>query len=333
MKIWFPAIRAGSGTDVFTKRLAAALEKRGIPATITWLPHHAEYAPWLVAKPKPPTGVTVMHCNSWLHERMMPAGIPMVVTIHHSVHDTALQPYKNPLQRLYHQHWIRRLEATAIDRADRVTAVSRYTATQAIEVFGCNDISTIYNWVDPQVFHPPKRQQPGDPFRLLFVGNLSRRKGADLLPAIMRHLGDRFVLHYTGSQHDFGRDVRLPSNMVALGHLEGTEALVEAYQHHDALLFPTRLEGFGLSAIEAQACGLPVISTHCSSIPEVVEDGKTALLCPLDDVAAFADAARRLQKEPTLWLRMSEAASQRAKLFSENIALTRYINIYRKLTA
>lgn len=330
--VWFPTIRADSGTDIFTERLASALEKRGIRTEITWLPHHAEYAPWLVAKPKPPAWATVVHCNSWLHQRFISRDLPLVTTIHSCVHDPAFDQYKGWAQRLYHQYWIRSLESTSIGRANRVTAVSRYTASRTAETFGHAIITPIYNWIDTQAFRPSIQQRlPGHPFRLLFVGNINKRKGADLLPAILHRLGDQFTLHYTGTEQDFSD--QLPSNMLSLGRLEGAEALVKAYQNSDALLFPTRLEGFGLSVIEAQACGLPVISTYSSSIPEVVEDNKTALLCPLDDIDAFARAASRLRNEPGLWSRMSNAATERAKQFSEDAALTSYIEIYRDLTA
>lgn len=65
-KIWFPAIRAGSGADVYTLRLSEALNKRGIRTEISWLPLRAEYAPWSVPAPEPPAWANVAHINSWL---------------------------------------------------------------------------------------------------------------------------------------------------------------------------------------------------------------------------------------------------------------------------
>jgi len=330
--VWFPAIRAGSGADVFTERLVSALQKRGIRAEITWLPHYAEFAPWLVQKPVAPSWATVVHCNSWLHHRLMPDHLPLVVTLHHCVHDPALDPYKSYAQRLYHRLWVRRLEMNSLGRARVRTAVSRYSARKGAEVFGQTDFRTIYNWIDTELFSPPTTREPGKPFRLLFVGNLIPRKGADLLPEIMRRLGDEYILHYTGEADGFASKTQLPPNMVPLGRLKGEVELIKAYRDNDVFLFPTRLEGFGLSVVEAQACGLPVVSTSCSSIPEVVEDGETGILCPMDDVDAFVGAITRLREDGQLWSDMSTAAAGRASQFSEEVALHQYIDIYRTLS-
>lgn len=329
--IWFPAIRAGSGTDVFTERLANALQKRGIRAEITWLPHYAEYAPWLVRPPRAPDWATVAHCNSWLHPRLLPDRLPLVVTLHSCVHDPALAPYKTRAQDLYHRRWIHRIERAAVLRADRVTAVSHYTAERAAAAFGRSDIQPVHNWIDTEGFQPADRSMPGWPLRLLFVGKIRRLKGADLLPEIMCRLGNRFILSYTGTPREFGDPTSLPANMVSLGRLHGTSALVEAYQASDALLFPTRLEGFGLCALEAQACGLPVIASRCTSIPEVLQHDEGALLCPVDDIEAFVRAVRRLRDEAGLWERLSQAAARRASKFSEEAAMMRYIDIYREI--
>ena len=62
--IWFPTVRTGTGTDVFTQRLVADLCKRGVRAEITWLPLHAEYAPWTVPIPQSPAWATVAHVNT-----------------------------------------------------------------------------------------------------------------------------------------------------------------------------------------------------------------------------------------------------------------------------
>jgi len=330
--VWFPTIRAGSGADVFTQLLVSALQKRGIRAEITWLPHYAEYAPWLLRKLEPPSWATVMHCNSWLHHRLIPDSLPLVVSMFHCVHDPALNPYKSFAQRLYHRWWVRRLEAVALERAQVVTTVSHYSAEKGAEVFGRTDIKAIYCWIDTNRFNLLAEKKPGSPFRLLFVGNLSTRKGADLLPKIMRRLGREYILYYTGEPGGFAPQDQLPDNMVPLGRRIGDAQLIEAYRDSDVFLFPTRLEGFGQSVVEAEACGLPVVSTSCSSIPEVVEDGKTGILCPMDDIDAFVAGVRRLREEPKLYSRMSMAAAEYAKVFSEEEALREYIEIYRALS-
>lgn len=330
--VWFPAIQAGTGADMFTVRLADALNRRGIRAEITWLPLRAEYAPWTVRVPKPPDWANIVHINSWLHTRFVPAKLPLVVTLHSCVHDPALTPYKSWLQRGYHHYWVRSLEAATLQRANAVTAVSRYTAERAAAVFGRHDITPIYNWIDTQAFSRDERQTPHSPFRLLFVGKLRRRKGADLLPEIMRRLGDGFELRYTGDARAFGVLTQLPANMVSLGRLNGTAALVAAYQECDALLFPTRLEGFGLVAAEAMACGLPVIAANNTALPEVVIDGETGFLCPTDDVDAFVHVIEMLRDDPNQWQTMRACAVRHAQAhLTEERQVAQYLELYLSL--
>lgn len=252
--------------------------------------------------------------------------------MHHCVHDPALDPYKSFAQKQYHRWWVKKLEKAALARAQSVTAVSHYSSRKGAEVFGRTDIHTIYNWIDTGLFNPLDNKEPGQPFRLLFVGNLNARKGADLLPEIMRRLGQDYILYYTGKPDGFGSRGQLPSNMVPLGRLADESELIATFRNSDAFLFPTRLEGFGLSVVEAQACGLPIVSTSCSSIPEVVEDGKTGILCPMDDIDAFVTAVRRLNQDSDLRSRMSLAAAEHAKVFSEEAAIRQYVEIYETLT-
>lgn len=329
--VWFPAVRAGTGADMFTVRLADALKRRGIQTEITWLPHRAEYAPWTVAIPKPPVWANVIHINSWLHTRFIPATLPLVATVHGCVHDSALEPYKSSIQALYHRWWVKGLEAATLRRADVVTAVSQYTTRQTMKVFGRDDIVTVYNWIDTEQFGPDVRQEFHHPFRLLFVGNLTPRKGADLLPKIMEKLGSDFELRYTGNVGEFG-SMNLPPNMIAIGRIREPDMLIKTYQTQDALLFPTRLEGFGLVALEAQSCGCPVITTDCSSLPEVVEPGKTGILCSVDDVNAFVMAAQKLRNDPTIWRRMRmDARKWAVSKFGEETAIEQYLAVYKSL--
>jgi len=328
--VWFPMIRCGTGADVFTIRLAKALNERGIRAEITWLPHRAEYAPWSVAVPKPPEWATVVHINSWLHRHFIPTGLPLVVTLHSCVHDPAYRPYKNWLRTLYHQFWVKRCEAYNIGYAKVVTAVSQYTADQAAAIFGRQDIEVLYNWIDTEVFSPDSRKHPHHPFRLLFVGKPSIRKGADLLPQIMQILGPDFELRYTGEPKDIGVS-DLPDNMISIGRLESEAAVVNAYREADALLFPSRLEGLSLAMLEAQSCGLPIIATRASSLPEVVENNETGFLCICDCPEDFSRAAQQICN-PDKWARFSSSARKRVTtVFHQSTKVDDWICVYQRL--
>jgi glycosyltransferase involved in cell wall biosynthesis len=176
--------------------------------------------------------------------------------------------------------------------------VSAYTARSIRAALGGPESEVILNGVDTDFFCPPAMPKAGEarPLRLLFVGNLVRRKGADLLPKIMARLGPGFELHYTLGLRSKDPFAGIP-NMCSLGRLTG-EQLRDAYREADILLFPTRFEGFGYAAAEAMACGTPVVASACSSLPEIVEDGVTGRLCPVDDVEAFVAAIQGLASDP-----------------------------------
>ncbi len=330
--IWFPAIRAESGIDIYTHQLVDGLNRRGVRAEIAWLPHRAEYAPWMVKIPNPPSWANIIQVNSWISGRLLANEFRLVVTVHHVVHDSVLWKYEGLDRRLYHRLWIKRLEDQLIRRADKVIAVSNYTAQRIRCVFGHQEVTVIPNSVDTNRFRPGLERSPGSPFRLLFVGNWSRRKGADLLPKIMANLGAGFELHIAGPRRNV---VHLTHDKVVKhGRIREVGDLVRLYQQCDALLFPTRLEGFGLVALEAHACGRPVIATRCSSLPEVVEDGVSGLLCQPEDVQSFADAARYLAANPELWRRMGAAARARAEThFTIDKMIDLYIKCYRQALA
>jgi len=332
--VWFPVIRCGTGTDVFTERLASALEARGVRCAITWLPHRAEYAPWTVPIPKPPAWANLVHINSWLHPRFVPSGLAVVVTVHHSVHDPALAPYNSSLQRLYHQLWVEPIEVRNLGNARAITTVSRFTAQQVERVFGHRNLVVIPNGIDvEQTFTPGAPRFPQRPFRLLYVGNWIVRKGVDLLGPILEYLGPDFELIYTADRNGAHLRYCLPSNARCIGRLDA-HTLAQAYRAADALLFPSRSEGLPLGVIEAMACGLPVIASNVSALPEVIEHGVTGWLCPVDDVKAFAKAARNLFRDQDNWAAMRLAARERAeKSFGLCRQTEAFVDVYNVVIA
>ncbi len=333
MKIWFPVIKGGSGTDVFTRRLADALKRRGIATEITWFSTYYQFAPFLLRYVSPPPGTNIIHANSWNGFAFKRPGIPLVVTAHLNVLDPIYQPYKNPAQQLFHDIAIRRFERASFRAASAITVVSESTRRSLGETAKRQAMQVIYNWIDTAAFTLGDRYRPPStrPFQLLFVGNLPRRKGADLLAPIMKELGPGFELHFTSGIRRY-KPEELTDNMRPLGRIADEGRLIEIYRQCDALLFPSRLEGFSLVPLEAMACGKPVIATNISSLPEVVLDGVTGFLCPKDDIAAFVTACRNLAYDPETLRQYGKAARRRAEeLFSEDIIIPQYISLYEKL--
>jgi glycosyltransferase involved in cell wall biosynthesis len=151
---------------------------------------------------------------------------------------------------------------------------------------------------------------------LLFVGQLTPRKGYDIvvraLPAIVRHYPQVSLLVVSGinqSQRerlmDLARQHGVEQHIHLLGYLSD-EALINLYRASDALLFPTRYEGFGLPLLEAMAAACPLIASDIPVVREIVRDGENGLLVPYNDPVALARAALLLLGQPDLRQRLLE---------------------------
>jgi glycosyltransferase involved in cell wall biosynthesis len=330
--IWFPTVKTNTGSDRFTEQLVAALNQSGFQAEITWLPHRAEYLPWLVPVPEKPDWANIVHVNTWLHPRFYPQDTPMIATLHHCVQDKSFLPYKTFAQKVYHQFWITPIEKHCLNVANLITTDSQYTAQCAKDIFGIEHAYVIYIGIDSETFHPNRLIKPvnkNEPFRMIFVGTNSIRKGFDLLPKIMQQLGDDFQLFYTSNAEQYQP---LPSNMIQLPPQKTAQDLANTYRTMDALVFPSRLEGFGLVVAEAMACGLPVVISDCSSLTELVDHGTTGFLCTKDNIDNFVQTIRDLRESPELSIEVGKRARDiTTTRFSVEEMVNQYIEVYVRL--
>lgn len=299
MKVWLPMTKAGSGIDVFTELLKRSLKAAGHQAELQKLNHYFQYFPSALRWIDPPTGTDAIITNSWNGFAFRRSKIPLIVIEHHCIFHNSYLPYRSIAQGVFHSSMVKRFELNSFRLADAVVSVSQYTADSLKEALRVDTTRVIPNGIDVDFFRPletlPERTV-SKPFRLLFVGNLSTRKGVDLLPPIMKKLGSGFELVYTGGLRS-GHEIESLENSRPLGRLT-QEQLRQQYQTADALVFPTRLEGFGYAAAEAMACGTPVVASRNSSLPEVVEHGITGILCQTNAVEEFATAISDLAREP-----------------------------------
>lgn len=335
LTIWLPTIRAGSGADVFAIRLAQGLERTGHRPVLQWFAHHYELAPWRLAGVEPPEGVDVIHSGSWQGFAFKRPGIPLVITEHQYVRHPAFVPYRGVTQMLYHrlmaQHWMDRSYA----QADAIVAVSEFCAEPMRRDLR-REITVIHNWIDLKSFVPiPKKKQAGATelrrFNVLVVGNPSRWKGTDLLPVIADRLGSTFQISYLGGLRKSLKESSLPENVVLLPRCSN-EQMPAIYQSVDAVLILARYEAFGYVALEAMACGKPVIGFDVAGVAEICKQGETALLAPLNDVSRVTDLVRYLAFRPELGEKLGAAGRRRAEaLFGEQAAVNAYLNVYSQV--
>jgi len=332
LRIWIPAIRAESGADVFVMRLAEALRNAGHEAIVQWFDKRYELIPELMRLHRKPENIDIIHANSWNSYVFLGQQVPVVTTVLHLVHDPAYAPYRSLMQALYHRWHIRWREARAIKKSSAVTAISSYVGKTVRDVFGANSVQIIDNWVDTGLYAPSERYSLPDArkFRLLMVGNHSRRKGSDLLSAFAQKLGPNFDLRCTGGLR--GRtDSSTPANISALGRLSERE-LIDEYMHCDAVVSLSRYEGFGYTALEGMACGKPFLGFHTSGLTDVVAEGLTGFLVPINDVTALVERCVQLAGNMPMLEQMGRAGRARAlNVFTERLAADSYVALYRKV--
>jgi glycosyltransferase involved in cell wall biosynthesis len=162
---------------------------------------------------------------------------------------------------------------------------------------------------------PPRRRTPRPgPLRLLFAGRYEHgQKGILDLPLIDRTLVERGVdVSWTmigaGPDETKLRDAWRSPRVNFLGRRSNAE-VIEIAARHDVFVLPTRYEGVPVALLEAMSVGLvPVVSNVESGVAEVLSNGQTALMPPVGDIGAFADAIAALDRNRTLLESISDAA-------------------------
>lgn len=333
MKIWFPAIRADSGSDVYVERLVAALQERGIDAQLQWFDRRYEYLPHLLRNIAPPAGTDLIHAiSSWSGFAFAHPPLPLVVTAFHCVYRNGYPQWKTRAQALYHDLWIGRLEMRSFAAAAAVVALTPSAAEDFQSRFILPPLSIIPGWVDTSQFKPAAAQREHyDKTRLLIVGNASKRKGMDLLPVLVEQLGSQFAVTVIGGLRG-GHGSRLQGVTYKQGL--SVEALVEEYQQTDIVVSLSRYEGFGYTVLEAMACGKPVVAFAAVGIRDLVVNGDTGLLVQVEDVPALVAQCQRLANGSSASGDMSQRARYRAlKSFGKVETVQSYLDLYRGVMA
>jgi len=329
-----PNIRANSGSDVFLERLAEGARLRGVTVTVDWFDRRFEFLPEALMFSRMPPGVDIIHANGLNAFAFRRHRVPLVVSEHHYVLDPGYRPYKTAIQHAYQLAVTGRASKRSFAVASMLVSPSRFTERVLKSVAPNAPQATIPLWVDTERFSPTAASvadsTAGRPLRLLFVGNTSFRKGADTLVPLANRLGPGFEILCTGGLRGDG-DIEHAATIRQLGRLS-TDELVQAYRDCDAVLVPSRYEGFGYAALEAMACGKPVIAFSCGAVDEIVEDGVSGFMVPINDIDGMAGAARRLATETGLGVRMGQAGRERALThFSEESGVNAYIELYYRL--
>jgi glycogen synthase len=264
-----------------------------------------------------PVDADVVHVHTWYTHlagllARLAYGIPLVLTVHSL---EPLRPWKREqLGGGYDvSSWI---ERTAIETADAVIAVSEGTRADVLRLFDVDEsrVHVIYNGIDPDFYRPDPATDalerygvdPSLPY-VLFVGRITRQKGIIHLVRAIRHLDPGIGVVLCAGQPDtaeIGREMEEGvreaqaehGNVTWIGEMVSRTDVRQLYSHAAVFCCPSVYEPFGIINLEAAACETPVVASAVGGIPEVVVDGETGLLVPvelrLDDPMSPVDPDR-----------------------------------------
>ena len=266
-------------------------------------------------------GVDVFFAPNFFVPRRHLAAVRSLVA---TVHDLAFLRLPHTVQRETLDNLHRHLPG-ALFASTALIAVSQATANDLTELAGVNPrrVHVIHEGVDPTLASGEGITPTGLPPRyLLFVSTLEPRKNVvNLLDAFARAVaggypGKLLLVGRWGWRTEAAQEALRSSpvrdRIVHLDYLD-RRVLAVVLRRAEALVFPSLLEGFGLPVVEAMACGLPVITSRRSSLPEVA--GDAGLYVDPEDPQAIADAILRLAGDVELRGRMAQAGRERAARF------------------
>jgi glycosyltransferase involved in cell wall biosynthesis len=254
--------------------------------------------------------------------------VPLVLTFHNYVLDRFMRDYSNCLQNIHYQTDLKWLTKKAVNLANEITAVSQFTANlvqQELRLY--KKVRVIYNGIDETLFTPVKKLAAQRQIKVLFSGNLSRRKGAQWLLPILKKLNPNISIYYTSGLRNV-KELSVHPRLINIGRIDYAD-MPALYQSADMLLFPTVREGFGLAAAEAMACGLPVVATNCSALPELIDNGKGGFLSGLGEIDDFAEKINLLAENSNLRKEMGEYNREKVeRMFTLNRMVHEYQSLF-----
>ncbi len=232
-----------------------------------------------------------------------------------------------------------------INESDAVTAVSNSLADETVARFRPRRaIQQIGNFVHLEKFHPSRRSEnyrekysrEGD--RL--IGHMSNFRSVKRIGDVVRtfhliqkRIPSQLLLVGEGAEIEPARHLAAELGIDDCVHFLG--AVPDAgsvLAQLDLFLLPSEYESFGLAALEAMACGVPVIATNTGGIPEVVTNGATGILCDVGDYACMAAAAVELLQSEERHREMGRAGRKRAEEeYSEKRIVSQYETLYENL--
>ncbi len=249
------------------------------------------------------------------------SGAPVVLLVHHLFGTTAFREASFPLAATT---WLLERPLGAVYRGIPAEAISRSTAEDLVDRgLRRSDIRVIHPGVDLDFFTPPQERTRAPVPTFLYLGRLKRYKGVDLiLQAIARLRAEgRTVRLVVGGKGEWEGELRVLAERLGISPAVEFAGFVserrkrELFRSSWANVLPSPKEGWGITNLEAAACGTPTIASDSPGLRESVVHGRTGLLVPHGDVGALAGAMRRLAADGALVEGLGAEALRFARTF------------------
>lgn len=231
----------------------------------------------------------------------------------------------------------------AVNKSDGVTAVSNFLKEETLRKFKVNnDIRVLYNFIDFERFrridkdHFKKAIAPQGERIITHTSNFRKVKRVDdvikVFKKVYEKVPSKLLLIGDGPERrhaeDLCRQIGLCHEVRFLGKQDAVEELLAI---SDLFLIPSGNESFGLAALEAMACEVPVISSNAGGLPEVVQDGVTGFINEIGDVDGMAANAISILSDDAVLQRFRKNALARAKEFDIKKILSQYEEYYEEV--
>jgi glycosyltransferase involved in cell wall biosynthesis len=272
------------------------------------------------------------HSDAHIAYGLKKIGKPVVVTCHDLVQFIYPEIMKNQARFPAFSLAIWQYCVKGITLADRTIAVSSNTAKDVAHWLNIapdkiavvpNGVDTVFDLIDKKAVADWKQQHTKSPDEicLLHVGSNQQRKNIETVLKVIKAIADQDIpvrlwkvggdLYPEQEQYiaanNLGEHITLVSN-------PEPQTLINFYNAADVLVAPSLYEGFGLTVLEAMACGTPTITSNVSSIPEVA--GDAAVLVDPTDVVAITEAVLRINRDPAFRQDLIDRGLARVKEFS-----------------
>ena len=232
----------------------------------------------------------------------------------------------------------------SIDNSDGVTAVSRFLKEKTITTYTCESgIEVIPNFVDTELYRPKengdfrKHIAPDGEKILIHISNFRPVKRVTdtirILEKVLLEIPAKLILVGDGPDRSecerLCRQLGLFEKVKFLGKQDG---LVEILNSADVFLIPSQSESFGLAALEAMACGLPVVSSSVGGLPELIRHNETGFIAEIGDVDRMAKYVVELLSSERKYKLFSENSRNRAvSKFDKSIVVPIYEEYYKRI--